>query len=334
MTEKIDRRGMLRLAAGAGLMAASGSSVRAASDAPIVLGGLNQSLTGIAIQVMVNQKIDRKYGVAVEYRTYPTLDAVFNALRGQQVDVTSGGWTATAQFREKGFPLLMFFPIGRGNSLEVLVPKDSPYKTLADLKGKRIGSYAGAAGTATVLMRVITRKYFGYDPADSGNLQFASNALLPTLMDKGDLAGALMADPVCAKALVSEKYRSIGNLPEIYTKEVGSEFFWIGYSTNEAFAKKNPETLRSFTKAWVEAVAYVRANPDVYDSYVKALGFEGKLATFLRDRVNDDYTLQWDQARIDNMRQFAEFARSVMGPGYLDKFLPEAFTLDFVPKAT
>jgi ABC-type nitrate/sulfonate/bicarbonate transport system substrate-binding protein len=59
----------------------------------------------------------------------------------------------------------MIFPVGRGVTVDVIVPAASPIRSIADLKGKKVGSFAGAAGTATVLFRVITSKFHGFDPA-------------------------------------------------------------------------------------------------------------------------------------------------------------------------
>ena len=78
------------------------------------IGDLAQSLNEIASRVMIDQGIDSKYGIAAEYRAYPTLDGLFTAIRGKDVDVGFGGWTAIAQFRSKGFPVTMIFPVGRG----------------------------------------------------------------------------------------------------------------------------------------------------------------------------------------------------------------------------
>jgi ABC-type nitrate/sulfonate/bicarbonate transport system substrate-binding protein len=320
-----------RIAIGAGLLAAMSIAAQA-QDTKITIGGLGQSLSGIAISVMIDKGFDKKHGVAMEYRAFPTLDGAFNALRGEQIHIGSIGTTAAAQFRDKGIPVMMFYPGGRGNSLEVLVKKESPYQTLGDLKDKNIASYAGAAGTGTVLLRVLTKRYFGYDPAATGKLRFGGAALLPTLLDKGDIDAALLFDPVVAKSLASGKYRSIGNLPDIYKEKSGQDFLWVGFTTHDSFAKKNPEALRGFVKAWIETVEYVKRTPSVFDDYLKKMGFDDELVAILRDRISSDYVIGWNQAAIDELRNFAEFSRAVMGPGYLDHFPPEAYSLDYAPK--
>ena len=97
-------------------------SAHAADPVPIKLGDLAQSLNGVASNVMIAQGFDKKNGIAVEYTVYPTLDGLFTAIRGKQVDIGFGGWTAFAQFRSKNLPVTLIYPVGRGVSLDVLVP--------------------------------------------------------------------------------------------------------------------------------------------------------------------------------------------------------------------
>lgn len=123
----------------------------ASAQVKVRIGDLAQSLNEIASRVMIDQGIDRQYGLPAEYRAYPTLDGLFTAIRGKDVDIGFGGWTAIAQFRSKGFPVTMVFPVGRGVTVDVIVPTASSIKSIADLKGKKVGTFAGAAGTATVL---------------------------------------------------------------------------------------------------------------------------------------------------------------------------------------
>ena len=109
----------------------------------------------------------------------------------------------------------------------VIVPVASPIRSIADLKGKKVGSFAGAAGTATVLFRVITSKFHGFDPAKTSDLQFAGPGLLPTLLDKGEIDAAVMFDPLAAKLEGSGKYRSIGNLADAYKAGTGDDFLSV-----------------------------------------------------------------------------------------------------------
>ncbi len=304
----------------------------ASAQVKVQIGDLAQSLNEIASRAMIDQGIDRKYGIAAEYRAYPTLDGLFTAIRGKDVDVGFGGWTAIAQFRSKGFPVTMVFPVGRGVTVDVIVPAASPIKSIAELKGKKVGTFAGAAGTATVLFRVIASKFHGFDPGKTGDLQFAGPGLLPALLDKGEIDAAVMFDPIAAKLIGSGKYRSIGNLADAYKAGTGDDFLWIGYSTNDDFIKSNPEALTNFTRAWLEAIEYVKSHPAVFEAYGKKYGLEPAAVALLRDRVIADYTTTWNDSIIASLRRFGEMANDVMGAGYLDSVPAAAFSTKFDPR--
>lgn len=321
---------LLRLGISAAIVLATVGA--ASAQVKVRIGDLAQSLNEIGSRAMIDQGIDKKYNIAAEYRAYPTLDGLFTAIRGKDVDVGFGGWTAIAQFRGKGMPVTMIFPVGRGVTVDVIVPMNSPIKSIADLKGKKVGSFAGAAGTATVLFRVITSKVHGFDPGKTGDLQFAGPGLLPAFLDKGEIDAAVMFDPLAAKLEASGKYRSLGNLADAYKAATGDDFLWIGYSTNDNFIKAEPEALMNFTRAWLEAIEYVKTHPEVFDAYGTKYGLDKAAVALLRERVLADYTTTWDEDRITALRRFGTLANEVMGGGYLDTVPAAAFSTKFDPR--
>ena len=320
------------LRAGILAIAIFSASTPASAQVKVRLGDLAQSLNEIASHVIIDQKLDRKYGIAVTYRAYPTLDGLFTAIRGKDVDIGFSGWTAIAQFRSKGFPVTTVFPVGRGVTVDVIVPSGSPIKSIADLKGKKVGTFAGAAGTATVLFRVITSKLYGFDPGKAGDMQFAGPGLLPALLDKGQIDAAVMFDPLAAKLEASGKYRSIGNLADAYKAATGDDFLWIGYATNDDFMRRHPKAIKNFTRAWLDAVKYVKSHPEVFEAYGKKYGLKPAAVALLRKRVIADYTTTWSDATIASLRRFAELAHQVMGRGYLDTVPAKAFSTQFDPR--
>lgn len=296
------------------------------------LGDLAQSLNAVASNTMVQQGFDKKHGIAVEYTAYPTIDGLFTAIRSKQVDVGFGGWTAFAQFRAKKFPVVMFYPVGKGVTLDVIAPKGSTYKTLGDLKGLKVGSYAGAAGTATVLFRVLASRYYGFDPVKSGDMQYAGPGLMAALVEKKEVAAALLFDPLAAKAVASGPFRSIANLADVYKEKTGDDFLWIGVASNDDFIAAQPAALSGFVRAWIESVNYVKANPQVFAGVAKALQLDEAGTRLLRHRVVADYTLTWNDETIRSLNRFGKMANEVMGGGFLDEIPASAFTTRFNPK--
>lgn len=306
-------------------------SVQAADPVEVRFGDIAQGSNAVPIGVMIEQGFDRKHGVVVDYQTYPTLDGLFTAIRGGAVDVGFGGWTAFAQFRSKGSPITMVFPVAQGKALDVLVPTDSPIKAFGELKGKPIGTYAGAAGTATVLLRVIASKKYGFDPAEDGNLQYSSVGLLLHLVERNEIEAAVLFDPLATKAIASGKFRSIGNLAELYKEAFNEEFLWIGYAMTDEFMANHPEAAKGLVAAWVEAIKYVKANPTVFNDYGRQFGLDEDGIKMLRERIVGDYTLVWNDQYISQLENFAKLAREVIGPGYLDEIPASAFTTKLVP---
>src|SRR5512134_4096778 len=112
---------LVNLSTAAALFAAA-LATPAVSQEPVKLrlGDPAQSLNAIAAQTMIKQGFDKKHGIAVQYVTYPTLDGLFTAIRGKDVDVGFGGWTAFAQFRGQGIPVTAIYSVGRGATLDVI----------------------------------------------------------------------------------------------------------------------------------------------------------------------------------------------------------------------
>lgn len=303
-----------------------------AEVATVRMGDMPQSLITVVYQVIVDQGLDKKHGIRLERQAYPTIEGLFNAVRGEQVDVGFGGWTAFAQFRAQGYPVINVYPVGRGATLDVLVPVDSDLQTLEDLKGKRIVSYAGAAGTGTVLLRVLLNDFYGFDPATTGDLQYAGPGVIPSLLESGDVAAGLLFDPMAARAMASGKFRSIGNLGELYKARTGDEFLWIAMITNDSFVDSHADAMAGFLQAWVEALAYVRGHPQVFKDFGESMGLDEAGVRLLAERAILDYdTSPWNRRYIDGLMGFAERARRVMGKGYLESVPEDAFSTRFVP---
>ena len=141
-----------------------------------------------------------------------------------------------------------------------------------------------------------------------------------------------MFDPLAAKLEGSGKYRSIGNLADAYKAGTGDDFLWIGYATNDDFMRAEPEALTNFTRAWLEAIDYVKSHPEVFEAYGKKYGLEPAAVALLRERVLADYTTTWSDPYIATLRRFGEIANEVMGGGYLDTVPAAAFSTRFDPR--
>ena len=140
------------------------------------------------------------------------------------------------------------------------VKADSPYHSIADLKGKTIG-LCGVQDSSTV---VFQRKFYelGYKAfgADA-DFKIAVYGLtdLPLALENGAVDAVGLHDPV---GYIAERDYGFRKILDTTEDDVFSqEYCCMTYVSSEV-AKKYPEHTKAFVRAMLKASAYVQANPD------------------------------------------------------------------------
>ncbi|MBM3601336.1 MAG: ABC transporter substrate-binding protein [Alphaproteobacteria bacterium] len=128
-----------------------------------------------------------------------SIPALTQAMLGRQYDIIQASVVAVPRAVAQGLNVkILHTAIGRlspGPTLDLWVKKDSPAKSIHDLKGKQIGVF-GLGSTALALMRVALAKQYGFNSAlQGGDFQFVE---LPTTA----IPGALASDRIAAGALL------------------------------------------------------------------------------------------------------------------------------------
>lgn len=187
----IDRR---RLLAGSCAMAASmriAPGVRAAAApagtlrvATLKFGSLSWLLETIAAE-----KLAEKAGVKLELVEVATNQAGPVALLADEADVIVSDWTWAMRQRSLG-QMLKFRPYSSSLGA-LLVAKDGPIKTLADLQGKRLGVAGSAIDKSWILLRAYSRKMLGRDVADFATPVFGAAPLIAEELKNGRIDACL-----------------------------------------------------------------------------------------------------------------------------------------------
>jgi hypothetical protein len=183
------------------------------------------------------------------------------------VDVGFGGWTALrAVIRQPGQTGDAIIHVGRrGATLDVIeCPKGSadPDRSPTS-KGKKVGSYAGAAGTRhRALFRTADRgSTNGYEPRQRpATLQYCRARPLLTSPHRQRRARRPRSnfDPLAAKAVTfGEIPRSVASLGEVIQAARWATTPPVdrSYGTNDDVIKRSPDALhRLQIEAWIDAV--------------------------------------------------------------------------------
>lgn len=110
--------------------------------------------------------ITRAYDINFVIKVGQSYGAVVQAMANDQVDVAFHGPVSYVQTRERGAAQLLAVSVDKGSSVYysgIFVPKDSPVKTLADLKGKSVAvGDSSSASSFTFPLAMI--KDAGVDP--------------------------------------------------------------------------------------------------------------------------------------------------------------------------
>jgi NitT/TauT family transport system substrate-binding protein len=130
---------------------------------------------------------------------------------GGQADIMMSGFDKPVEFMAKGLiDVRVFGAILKSINWSLVAPTKSPFKTLADLKGKTIG-ISGAGASSDMLMRWALRKA-GLDPdKDVTLIALGSVANLYSGIENGRVDAGVLVRPFLSKAVDSGMARIVGD---------------------------------------------------------------------------------------------------------------------------
>lgn len=184
-------------------------------------------------------------------------------------------------------PLYVYL-YGKSYDTHLVVAKDSPIRSVADLKGKRIR--VGQIPTQIALQGILhdaglTLKDVEIVPG----AKMSPPAILPAL-EKGELQAAISYYPTMAMMLSSGKVRVLKE--NVFRNYVLPNVPHSFVAVNAAFAQKNPEVVKSFRTALLRADEEVRKHPAALVSVIghraRFLGLTGwESDPVLAERASD-----------------------------------------------
>ena len=239
------------------------------------------------------------------------------------VDVALGSGPGLG-FRAKGVPAIGVAAMyGPPANLALTVLANSPIKTVADLKGKRIG-----VTTLGSLTDWLTRKLSQQQGWGPDGIQVMPLGAVPArlaAMERGELDGMVIESATGYELEEQGKGRNL-----VLFGDIEKHFYTHVIFATDDMIEKRPELLRRFLRGWFKTVAFMRANKDfavksgakvvqVRESVVAKV-YDTQIGAFSSDGA-------WDAASIDVIRN------SLKELGILD-FVPEAKVIyndKFVP---
>jgi NitT/TauT family transport system substrate-binding protein len=248
------------------------------------------------------------------------------ALAAGSVDVGLGSGPGLG-FRIKGAPAIGVAGMyGAPSNLALLVPANSPIKTIADLKGKRIGVTTAGSLTDWLVRELSRQQGWGSDGIKIlplGQIQARLAA-----MERGELDGTVQE---AANGYELEEAGKTRNL--LLFGSVAKDFHThVIFATDDMVANR-PDLLRRFLRGWFKTIGYMKANRDVtVRSEAKTLDIRESVVAKIYDAQMAGFSTDgaWNPKAIDVIRHsLQELGTLPAVPDakdlYTDKFVPVKF---------
>lgn len=177
------------------------------------------------------------------------------ALAAGAIDVGLGSGPELA-FVAKGSPELGVDAFaGAPDGLVLIVQKDGPIKTVADLKGKTIS--VSTVGSLTEWMVRETARQQGWGPDGINVVELGGDAAQIAALKTKQTDG--MANDVAS----AENLERLGVARTVVRfGEIAPDFIiHVTYATDKIMAE-HPDQLRAFLAGWAETIAFMKANKD------------------------------------------------------------------------
>ncbi|HVX91036.1 MAG TPA: ABC transporter substrate-binding protein [Candidatus Paceibacterota bacterium] len=214
---------------------------------------------GMPVFVAEQQKYFAAHGVAEESKSFTSANDMINALVAGEVEIVPGAPLVPVLSLESQYPGRFRVFAHSVMTLDkpfdlILVKKDSPIKTVADLAGKKLALIPGT--TAMNAMKAYLKKN-NVDSASINYVQLAPPSQLSAL--QADAVDALYAyEPTVTIALDQGGYRAIS--PSVYCS-LQNPCALVVSIIDRKFEKANPDTAKRAIEALDDAVKLMRDDP-------------------------------------------------------------------------
>src|SRR5215471_12283542 len=250
----------------------------------------------------------------------------------RKVDIGFGGFTTMATARSEGKDIIVIYGVFSPVNM-VFVRKDSPIKTLSDLKGKKLGVFGGPGSTTFAFLAVLAKNWYGIDLFHDAELVTAPATVLAELLGKGDIDAALLGTVESIQTFAQDRYRVLVDLSAEYKAHQGGRApAHVTVATNEEFAKTHADIVRDYLKAYKNTLLYIHAHPEVWDEYAASIQMNNpQERTLLRDKMGANLVETWDAGQIELQNDYLQLVHNIIGDSVVKVVPTDLIRNDYIP---
>lgn len=237
----------------AGLLAAALVAVSARAETTLRIGYQKSStlLTILKLQGTLEQQLGRQ-GVRVSWHEFSSGLPLLEALNAGNVDLSADVADTVPVFAQAAGAKLTYFAREEPSpdAQAILVPNDSPLRTLADLKGKRV-AVTKAAGSHYLLIAALAQAGLTFNDITPSYLTPADGR---AAFESGNVDAWVTWEPFVASARRQQDAR-------VLTTGRGLADYQRYYLASSSYAQQHPQILALIYRQLEQTGAWVKAHP-------------------------------------------------------------------------
>jgi ABC-type nitrate/sulfonate/bicarbonate transport system substrate-binding protein len=300
-----------------------GASTAATAQTTLTVGKAAPNADPI-IPVNVGDRLGifKKHGLDLKIVDFTGGARMSQAMAAGSIDIGDGAGTEMALVA-KGVPMLAVCEVaGPAPFLSVGVPWDSPVRSLAQLRGKKIG--VSTAGSLTEwLTRELARKQ-GWAPNEVTPVSIgnAPAGIIAAFREKH-----VDADIGVTSLFLAMEENKTGRMLFPVTEFAGKLAAGALYASNRLI-ETNPSAIRAFIAGWIETIDYIRAHK------AEAVKMQSAITGFPESVMSREYDLtigmftkacEFDQESLENLKRSFIDLKILSAPPDMSKLYTEAF---------
>ena len=205
----------------------------------------------------------KEQGLDVEINDFAGGAKALQSLIGGSVDVVTGAYEHNIRMQAKGQDIRAVIELGRYPAINIMVRKDRPYKTAADLKGMKIG--VSAPGSSTQLVAQYVMVQAGLKPDDASFIGVGLGAAPVAAIKNGEIDALSNTEPANTKLVKDGDVIVIADTTstEGVNRLLGGPMSAAVLYTKGDFIEKNPNTVQALVNAFYKTLKWLdKATPE------------------------------------------------------------------------
>src|SRR6266571_1336597 len=251
-----------------------------------------------ATEVGIEAKIFEQEGLEIEVTAFRGDAQLQQGLSAGSLEVGLGSGPGLG-FRAKGaLSIGVAAMYGPPANLALVLPFDTPVRTVADLKGKRIGVTTAGSLTDWLVRELSRQQGWGSDGIQIvalGQMQARLAAI-----QRGELDGMVI------EAATGYELEEAGKAKNfLLFGDIAKDFYTHVIFATDDLIEKRPDLLRRFLRGWFKTIAFMRANKDfAVASEAKTIEVKPSIAARIYDAQISGFSADgaWNPAAIDVIR--------------------------------